>query len=127
MKEVLTNLDYQEVIITIWSVIVLPIVTYAGTQLNAWLKAKKLDKYTNILKDNIASAVKDVYATYVEQIKGTEEWTDETKEAALQMAKDKTIYALSDSAYKALKLANEDFEEYLTTLIEAKLYDLKKK
>lgn len=127
MKEVLTNLDYQEVIITIWSVIILPIVTYAGTQLNAWLKAKKLDKYTNILKDNVTSAVKDVYTTFVEQIKGTEEWTDETKEAALQMAKDKVIYALSDSAYKALKLANEDFEEYLTTLIEAKLYDLKKK
>lgn len=127
MKDLLTNLEYQEVISVVWTVIILPILTYVGAQINAWAKSKKLDKYTDMLKDNITIAVKDVYTTYVDEIKGTEAWTDETKEAALQMAKDKVIYALTDSAYKALKLANEDFEEYLTTLIEAKLYDLKKK
>lgn len=127
MKDLLTNLEYKEVISVVWTVIILPILTYVGTQINAWAKSKKLDKYTDMLKDSITSAVKDVYTTYVDEIKGTEAWTDETKEAALQMAKDKAIYALTDSAYKALKLANEDFEEYLTTLIEAKLYDLKRK
>lgn len=126
MKELLTSLDYQELITTIWTVIILPILTYAGKQLNDWLKAKKLDKYTNILKENVEIAIKDVQANFVDELKGTEDWTDETKAAALQMAKDKIIYALTDSAYKALKTANEDFEEYLTTLIEAKLYDLKK-
>lgn len=126
MKEVLTNLDYQEVIITVWTVIILPILTYAGTQINDWLKAKKLDKYTNILKENVEIAIKDVQANFVDELKGTEKWTDESKELALQMAKDKAIYALSDSIYKALLLANADFEDYLTTLIESKLYDLKK-
>jgi hypothetical protein len=127
MKELLTNLEYQEIISVVWTVIILPILTYVGTQINAWAKAKKLDKYTNILKENITIAVKDVYTTYVDELKGTEAWTEETKAQALQMAKDKAIYALTDSAYRTLKLANEDFEEYLTTLIEAKLYDLKKK
>ena len=126
MKEILTNLDYQEVIITVWTVIILPILTYAGTQINDWLKAKKLDKYTNILKENVEIAIKDVQANFVDELKGTEKWTDESKELALQMAKDKAIYALSDSIYKALLLANADFEDYLTTLIESKLYDLKK-
>lgn len=126
MKELLTTLDYQEVIVTIWTVILLPIFRYLGKQLNEYLKAKKLDKYYTILKDNIGNAVKDVQANFVAELKGTEEWTDETKAKALQMAKDKAIYALSNSAYEALKMANGDFEDYLTTLIEAKLYDLKK-
>jgi hypothetical protein len=126
MKEILTNLDYQEVIVTIWTVIILPILTYAGTQLNEWLKTKKLDKYANILKENVEIAIKDVQATFVDELKGTEKWTDESKELALQMAKDKAIYTLTNSAYEALKMANGDFDEYLTTLIEAKLYDLKK-
>ena len=65
-------------------------------------------------------------ANFVAELKGTEQWTDETKAMALQMAKDKAIYALSTSAYEALKVANSDFQEYLTVLIEAKLYDLKK-
>jgi hypothetical protein len=127
MKDLLINLEYQEVISVVWTVIILPILTYVGTQISAWAKAKKLDKYTNILKENITIAVKDVYTTYVDELKGTEAWTEETKAQALQMAKDKAIYALTDSAYRTLKLANEDFEEYLTTLVEAKLYDLKKK
>lgn len=126
MKEVLLSLDYQELIAALWTVIILPILTYAGTQLNDWLKAKKLDKYTNILKENVEIAIKDVQANFVDELKGTEKWTDESKELALQMAKDKAIYALSDSIYKALLLANADFEDYLTTLVESKLYDLKK-
>lgn len=126
MKEVLTNLEYQEVIVTIWTVIILPILTYAGTQLNEWLKTKKLDKYANILKENVETAIKDVQANFVDELKGTEAWTNETKADALQMAKDKAIYALTNSAYEALKMANGDFDEYLITLIEAKLYDLKK-
>ena len=126
MKEVLLSLDYQEIIAALWTVIILPILTYAGTQMNDWLKAKKLDKYTNILKENVEIAIKDVQANFVDELKGTEKWTDESKELALQMAKDKAIYALSDSIYKALLLANADFEDYLTTLVESKLYDLKK-
>ena len=116
MKELLTSLDYQELITTIWTVIILPILTYAGKQLNDWLKAKKLDKYATILKENVEIAIKDVQANFVDELKGTEDWTDETKATALQMAKDKIIYALTDSAYKALKTANEDFEEYLEDL-----------
>ena len=125
MKEILTNLDYQEVIVTIWTVIILPILTYAGTQINDWLKAKKLDKYTNILKENGEIAIKDVQATYVDDLKGTEQWTAESKTKALELAKNKVIYALTDSAYKALKIANTDFEEYLEGLIECTIYDLK--
>lgn len=126
MKELLINLDYQELISVIWTVVILPILTYIGTQFSAWAKAKKIDKYTDILKNNIVEVVKDVQSTYVEQIKGTEAWTDEAKAEALKLAKDKVIYALTDSAYKTLKTANQDIEEYIGTLIEAKLYDLKK-
>lgn len=125
INELLASLDYQEVLATVWTLIIVPILTWAGTQIGTWAKTKKIDKYTNILKENVLDAVKDVQATFVNEFKGTEDWTDERKAEALQLAKDKAIYALTDSAYKALKVANEDFDEYLTTLVEAKLYDLK--
>lgn len=125
MTELLASLDYQEVITTIWTVIIVPVLTYAWKQFDSWAKAKKIDKYTNMLKDNVLEAVKDVQATYVDQLKGTEAWTDETKAQALEMAKNKVIYALADSAYKTLTSVNQDFDAYLGVLIEAKLYDLK--
>ena len=43
----------------------------------------------------------------------------------VRITKDKIIFALSSSAYDCLKAANMDFEEYLDSLIESVLYDLK--
>lgn len=119
-------LNYEQIIITIWTVVILPVITYAWNQLNEYAKTKKLDKYTELLKNGIEDAVKDVQSTFVEKIKNTKEWNEDTKKEALELAKSKAIYALSDSAYKLLKMANEDFDQYLTTLIESKLYDLRK-
>ena len=42
-----------------------------------------------------------------------------------EIAKQKAIQALNQSVYKCLKEANSDFEDYLSSLIETSLYDLK--
>ena len=125
MKEVLQNIDYTQLIYTLWTVVLLPIITYIGTQVGNYAKAKRIDKYTNILYQNVVDAVKDVYETTVKDIKGTDEWTDEKKNEVKEVAKTKAINALTTSAYQILKSANEDFEEYLDGLIGTALYDLK--
>lgn len=126
MSEVLNGIDWNHVIYTVWTVVLLPVITYIGTQINAYAKEKQIDKYTDILYKNVLNAVKDVYETAVKDIKGTEGWDDETKESVKELAKDKAISALTTSVYQSLKTANADFDEYLDSLIGTALYDLKR-
>lgn len=125
MEQLLQNIDWNEVIITIWTVVLLPVLTYVANEIREWAKSKKIDKYTDILQDNVVNAVKDMYETVVKDIKGTEDWTCEKQEEVKELAKSKAIQALSNSAYECLKVANEDFEEYLDSLIGTALFDVK--
>lgn len=126
MNELLRGLDWNQVIYTVWTVVLLPILTYIGTELNAYAKAKRIDKYSNILYQNVLDAVKDVYETVVKDIKGDAEiWTLEKQEEVKELAKSKAIAALTTSAYQSLKAANEDFDDYLDSLIGTALYDVK--
>lgn len=127
MNEIISNIDWTQVIITLWTVILLPVITYIGNEIRKWAKAKKIDKYTDILEKNVINTVKDVYETIVKDIKGTDEWTDEKKEEVKEIAKTKAIQALPNIVYETLKEANEDFYVYLDSLIGTSLYDLKNK
>ncbi len=125
MDKVLNNIDWTQVIYTIWTVVLLPIITYLGTQIGNYVKAKKIDKYTDILYQNVVDAVKDVYETIVKDIKGTSYWNTEKMNEVKDIAKTKVLNSLTSSAYQILKTANEDFDEYLDSLIGTSLYDLK--
>lgn len=127
MKELLLSLDWNEVIITVWTAVILPVLTYIGTEIRKYTEVKKISKYTDILQKNTVSVVKDVYETIVKEIKGTDEWTEDKKDEIREIAKNKIIFALSTSAYECLKKSNEDFDEYLDSLIESSLYDIKNK
>lgn len=125
MNEILQNIDWSQIIYTIWTVVLLPIITYIGTQVGNYAKAKRIDKYTDILYQNVLDAVKDVYETVVKDIKGTSDWTEEMQNEVKEIAKTKALNALTSSAYQILKDVNENFEEYLDSLIGTALYDLK--
>lgn len=127
MSEILANIDWMEVITVLWSVVLLPLLTYVGTQLNEWFKAKKIDKYTDILYIEVVNAVKDVQETIVKDIKNTEEWTNDKKTEVRELAKTKALQALGSTAKKVLKEANDDFETYLDNLIGTALFDIKNK
>lgn len=127
MNEIMSNIDWTQIIITLWTVVLLPVITYIGNEIRKWAKAKKIDKYTDILEKNVINTVKDVYETIVKDIKGTDEWTDEKKEEVKEIAKTKAIQALPNIVYETLKEANEDFYVYLDSLIGTSLYDLKNK
>ena len=121
MKEVFQNINWLELLSAIWTIILVPILT----KLYSYLKDKKLDKYANILYEEVKKAVKSVYETEVKDIKGTEDWTPEKQTEIKTVAKEKAIQALNTIVYKSLKEANSDFEDYLDSLIGTALYDVK--
>lgn len=126
MSEVLKGIEWNQVIYTLWTVVLLPVLTYVGTEISKYAKSKKIDKYTDILYHNVVDAVKDVYETIVKDVKGSSGWTKEKQDEVKEIAKKKAINALTNSAYQTLKAANNDFDEYLDGLIGTALYDLKK-
>lgn len=121
MKEVFQNINWLELLSAIWTIVLVPILT----KLYSYLKDKKLDKYADILYVEVKKAVKSVYETEVKDIKGTADWTPEKQAEVKAVAKEKAIQALNTIVYKSLKEANSDFDDYLDSLIETALYDVK--
>ena len=121
MKELMNNIDWMALLSAIWTIVLVPILT----KIYSHLKDKKLDKYADILYDEVKKAVKSVYETEVKDIKGTEDWTPAKQEEVKNVAKEKAVQALNTIVYKTLKEANTDFDEYLDSLIGTALYDVK--
>lgn len=127
MKDILNSLDWATILGVIWTAIILPIGTKILTSVNRWLEARKLDKYGQILYDEVKKAVKAVYESVVKDIKGTDEWTEDKMNEVRELAKTKILQALPTIVYKVLSEANEDFGDYLDSLIDTALYDAKHK
>ena len=125
MQEILQNIDIMELLSTIWTVVLVPVLSYIGKQAYDWLQSRKLDRYGRILYEEVVKAVKSVYETEVKDIKKTSEWTAQKQQEVKELAKTKALQALSSSAYRCLRQANEDFEEYLDSLVGTALYDVK--
>ena len=105
----------------------MPIGTKILTTVNKWLEARKLDKYGQILYEEVKKAVKSVYESVVKDIKGTDDWTEEKMVEVRELAKTKILQALPMIIYKTLNEANSDFYDYLDSLIDTALYDEKHK
>jgi len=125
MKEALQNVDWVQVIGVIWTVILIPILKYAKTKIDEFAKAKNIEKYTNMLINSVEIVVKDVQESVVNDIKGTKEWTPEKIEEVKEIAINKSISSMSIQGYNLLTKCNADFDEWLDSIIKAKLYDLK--
>lgn len=127
MQEILVNIDWVSLMGTIWTVVLLPLLTYVGTEVHEWAKSKKIDKYTNILYEEVKKAVKSVQNAVVDDIKGGEGWDEESKEMVRELAKTKAKQGLSNAAIKCLQQVNDDFELYLDALVDTVLFDIKNK
>lgn len=121
MENILQNIDWIALFSAIWTIILVPI----GKQIYDWFKSKKLDGYAIILYEEVVKAVKGVQQAIVDDLKGTDGWTEEAQMEVRELAKNKAIQALSSIAYRTLKEANEDFEEYLNSLVDTALFDVK--
>ena len=121
MENILQNIDWMTLIGTVWTIVFVPI----GKAIYEWFKAHKLDKYADILYKEVKNAVKSVQEAIVKDLKGTEGWDEETQNYVRELAKVKAKQALTTTAYKCLREANDDFEEYLDSLIDTALFDIK--
>lgn len=125
MKEILAQINWVEVLAFIWSAIILPILAYVGKAIKQWLDSKKLGKYGDMLKVSTEVAVKEVYQTLVNELKGTDAWTKEKQDEVKAIAKQKAVQGISNGVYDTLTALNGDLNDYLDNLIEASIYELK--
>lgn len=121
METILQSIDWMSLLSAVWTIVLVPI----GKQTYDYLKSKKLDGYAKILYDEVLNAVKSVQNSTVDDLKGTDGWTEEKMHEVKEIAKSKAIQALSSIVYKTLKEANEDFNEYLDSLVDSALWDIK--
>ena len=123
MSQFLSTIDWATVLQTIWTIIIIPFFTFIGKQVKSYLETKKLGKYTEMLYTAIENVVKDVQDTVVKDIKGTDAWTPEKIEEIKKIAIDKAIASMTMEGYKLLTKANVDFDAWVDSIIQAKLYD----
>lgn len=126
MVEFLATVNWEPIFSAIWTVIILPFLIWAKGKIAEWAKIRKIEKYTDMLMDSIEIVVKDIQEEIVKGIKGTNEWTEEKIAEVRQIAINKAIASMTYEGYKILSEANGDFEDWVDSIIRAKLYDLKK-
>ena len=125
----------NEIILNIISVVVtaviLPLISYAGARLIAWLNAKikdenakqQLTTATNI----VTNAVRSVFQTYVETLKKNGTFDKESQKVALIKAKDDALAQMSDEIKDYITKNYGDLETWITTQIESTINILKNK
>lgn len=125
LKEILLSVEWATALETIWTVVMLPLILKVVAMIKEKTKLDKTNKYTKMLVEAVEKVVKEMYQTVVEEIKNTDEWNEEKKAEIKEIAVTKIIAALSAEAYTFLIELNEDFDEWVESLIESTLYDLK--
>ena len=123
-------MSWNDIILSVCSIILTGLATWGLTVFTTWmnskLKDKKSQKYANEVLDIVVSCVKTTYQTYVEAIKGTDMWTKETQERALNMALKSAKAQLNTDVSNYITENYGNIDAYLISLIEAILYDLKR-
>lgn len=124
-------MDWQAILLTVISLILTTVLTFAGEKLVAWLNTKIkngkalgfLTSATNI----VIGAVKATYQTYVEALKGKNMFDGTAQKNALEMAKNAAIGQLSADAKAYIEQTYGDVEKWIEGTIESVIYDLKNK
>ena len=126
MNEILLN-----VLSVVVTAIVLPLISWAGARLIAWLNTKIKDENARqqltVATDIVTKAVSSVFQTYVESLKATGSFDKESQVVALTKAKDAALSQMSEDVKHYITTTYGDLENWLTTQIEATIYALKKK
>lgn len=124
----------NEIVINIISVvvtsIVIPLITFLGVKLTQWLNTKikgekernLLTKITEIITNNVAST----FQTFVESLKKENKFDLNAQAQALRKTKESIFNELSDEAIQYIDNNFGDFNEWITTQIEATIYKMKK-
>ena len=126
MNEILLNI--LSVVVTS---IILPLLTYAGTRLIAYLNSKIKDENYKILlttaTDIVVNAVRSVFQTYVESLKASGCFNAEAQLIALNKAKDIALEQMTDEVKNFISKNYGSVDAWLTTTIESTINLIKNK
>jgi hypothetical protein len=117
-------MDWNEILMTIITTVLLPAIiivgkaTYKAIQEN--IKDKRVQKYLLIATDCVSDAVLDIAQTYIDKLT-EDEWTDEAKKQAFEKAKEKALLHLGITGRALLEEALGDFEGWINSKIEAEV------
>lgn len=125
----------NEIILNIISIVVtaviLPLISYAGARLIAWLNAKIKDENAKqqltVATDIVMNAVRSVFQTYVETLKKNSTFDKESQKVALIKAKDDALAQMSYEIKDYITKNYGDLETWITTQIESTINILKNK
>ncbi len=124
MNEILFNI--LSVVVT---AVILPLISFAGTKLIAWLNAKIKDEngkiQLTVATTIVTNAVRSVFQTYVEALKKNGSFDAESQKIALTKAKDEALAQMSADVKEYITTNYGDLETWLTTQIEATINVLK--
>ena len=122
---------FVEYILPALGILLSGLATWLTTVGVKWLNSKIKNKELAALAETVViiatRSVKATYQTYVESIKGTDAWTEETQKQALHNALGTAKKELSIEALAYIEKQYGNVDEYLINLIESILYDLKNK
>ena len=120
---------FQPYILPAIGMVITALITWAGSVFIKWLSTKIKNKELLALATTITTvaqnAVKATYQTFVESIKGTAEWNEETQKQALESTLATIKSELTTEALAYIESQHGDIMAYLRTLVESILYDLK--
>ena len=121
-------MNWQEIVITVISAIVTALASWVVSKITTYINTKvkdtKLKGYLNSAVTVVGSAVKQTYQTYVENIKGTDFWTEDAQKNALAAALETTKAQLSGDVQMYIQSNFGDLDKWIITQIEAAIYVL---
>lgn len=126
MNEIVMN-----IISVLVTAVILPLISFAGARLIAWLNAKVKDENSKIqltvATTIVTNAVRSVFQTYVDTLKKNGTFDLESQKIALTKAKDEALAQMTDDIKEYITKNYGDLETWLTTQIEATINILKNK
>lgn len=124
MNEILMN-----IISVLVTAVILPLISFAGSKLIAWLNAKIKDEngkiQLTVATTIVTNAVRSVFQTYVDTLKKNGTFDLESQKIALTKAKDEALAQMTDDIKEYITKNYGDLEAWLTTQIEATINILK--
>lgn len=125
-------MEWMEMAQQIFELVIIPLLVVLSTYFIKFINAKsnelinrvdndKHDKYILMLQETVTDCVLTTTQTYVDALKGQNAFDPEAQKKAFEMTKTAVLAILTDDAKEYLASALGDFDQYLTTLIEAQV------
>lgn len=117
-------MDYNSILMTVITSVVIPAIIILGKavykEIEENIKDKRVQKYLLIATDCVSDAVADIAQTVIDKI-SDEDWNEESKKEAFELAKEKALQHLGITGKTLLQEALGDFEGWINSKIEAEV------